>query len=270
MSDDEPMLLPAPLRRDRIRELLDERGFVRVADISDDFGVSRVTARTDLDTLVDQGDAVRVHGGAMPVQGRGAVESPIELATATSAHAKQRIGEAAAAMVRSGQSVIVDVGSTGLALARALKARRDLADVVVITNGLTIALELESEIPRFSVIVTGGSLRPLQHSLVDPLAGSLLSQVHADLAFIGCNGVDAGHGVTNVNLPEAEVKARMVRAAERVVVVADASKLGVRQLGRVAGLEAFDALLTDDGAAPETIALLREAGLAVTLVPLGD
>lgn len=270
MSDVEPSQLPAPLRRDRIRDWLDERGFVRVAEIADGFGVSRVTARTDLDTLVDQGDAVRVHGGAMPGNGRGSVESPIELATATSAHAKQRIGEAAAALVRSGQSVIVDVGSTGLALARALKARRDLVDVVVITNGLTIALELESEIPRFSVIVTGGSLRPLQHSLVDPLAGSLLAQIHADVAFIGCNGVDAERGVTNVNLPEAEVKARMVQAAERVIVVADASKLGVRQLGRIAALDAFDALLTDDEADSAVVERLRDAGLPVTLVPLGD
>jgi len=65
-----------------------------------------------------------------------------------------------------------------------------------------------------TVIVTGGTLRRLQHSLVDPMAALLLERMHADLAFIGCNGVDVAHGVTNVNLPEAEVKRRMVAAAE--------------------------------------------------------
>lgn len=269
MSIPDASQLPAPARRDHIRDLLEERGFVRVTEISEAFGVSTVTARGDLDTLVDRGDAVRVHGGAMPVGTRGGAESPLEVAVVTSAIPKQRIAEAAAALVRSGQSVIVDVGSTGLALARALKARRELSDVVVITNGLTIALELESEVPRFTVIVTGGSLRPLQHSLVDPLAGLVLANVHADLAFIGCNGIDVD-GVTNVNLPEAEVKARMVGASEQAFVVADASKLGRTRLGRIGAVSEFAGLITDSRADEETVARLRDARLDVTIVAVAE
>ena len=162
--------------------------------------------------------------------------------------------------------MILDVGTTTLAIARALVARTDLSDVVIITNGLSIALELEAAIPRYTVIVTGGSLRPLQHSLVEPLATTVLSQVHADLAFIGCNGVDVEHGVTNVNLPEAAIKSLMLGSAARAVVVADGSKLGRVHLGQVAPLGAFDTLVTDAAAPPHLIAALREAGLAV-LVP---
>lgn len=259
--------LPAHLRRERIHRLVDERGFARVAEIRDAFGVSGVTARADLDVLVAEGAVQRVHGGAVPVQiggaGRQERESSFEEALASSVVPKQQIGELAASLVRSGQSVILDVGTTTLAIARALRARTDLTDVVVITNGLSIALELEPAIPRFTVIVTGGSLRPLQHSLVEPLAATVFSQVHADLAFIGCNGVDAENGVTNINLPEAGVKTLMLAATARAIVVADGSKLGQVHLGRVGQLGAFDTLVTDAAADAEALAPLRDAGLTV-------
>ncbi|HZK59738.1 MAG TPA: DeoR/GlpR family DNA-binding transcription regulator [Cryobacterium sp.] len=262
--------LPAHLRREQIRRLVDERGFVRVTELRDAFGVSGVTARADLDVLVGEGAVQRVHGGAVPAQagagsGRPERESSFEEALASSVVPKQQIGELAASLVRSGQSVILDVGTTTLAIARALRERPDLTDVVVVTNGLSIALELEPAIPRFTVIVTGGSLRPLQHSLVEPLAATVLSQVHADIAFIGCNGVDAEHGVTNINLPEAGVKALMLAATARAVIVADGSKLGQVHLGWVGPLGAFDTLVTDAAADPLALAPLREAGLTVVL-----
>lgn len=270
MTSPEPppdrLALPAPLRREQMRRLVEERGFVRVTELRDAFGVSGVTARADLGVLVSEGAVQRVHGGAMPTligSGRPEREASFEEALASSVVPKQQIGELAAAMVRNGQSVILDVGTTTLAIARALRDRSDLTDVVIITNGLNIALELESTIPRFTVIVTGGSLRPLQHSLVEPLASTVLGQVHTDLAFIGCNGVDAERGVSNINLPEAAVKTRMLAATARAVVVAEGAKLGEVHLGRVGPLSAFDLLLTDAAADPKAVELIREAGLEV-------
>lgn len=259
--------VPAAVRREQIRRLIDERGFVRVSELRETFGVSGVTARADLDALVAAGHISRVHGGAMPThaltRGRTDREPSFEEALASSVIPKQQIGALAASLVLSGQSIILDVGSTALAIARALVARTDLSDVVIITNGLSIALELEQAIPRFTVIVTGGSLRPLQHSLVEPLASTILSSVHADVAFIGCNGVDATAGVTNINLPEAGVKTLMLRAAARAIVVADASKLGQAHLGTIGSLAAFDTLVTDASATADQLAPLREAGLLV-------
>ncbi|TFC89017.1 DeoR/GlpR transcriptional regulator [Cryobacterium sp. TmT2-59] len=258
--------LSAYQRRERIQRLVDERGFVRVRELREAFGVSGVTARADLDVLENAGVVQRVHGGAVPAtptSGRPIREYSFEEALAASVLPKQQIGALAASLVTSGQSVILDVGTTTLAIARALLARTDLTDVVIITNGLSIALELEPAIPRFTVIVTGGSLRPLQHSLVEPLARTVLSQVHADLAFIGCNGVDAEHGITNINLPEAGVKTLMLAAASRVVVVADGSKLGQVHLGQVGPLRAFDTLVTDATATAAALDSLREAGLTV-------
>ncbi|TFC35333.1 DeoR/GlpR family DNA-binding transcription regulator [Cryobacterium sp. TMT2-42-4] len=258
--------LPAHQRREQIQRLVGERGFVRVRELREAFGVSGVTARADLDVLESAGTVQRVHGGAVPAappSGRPLREFSFEEALASSVLPKQQIGVLAAALVTSGQSILLDVGTTTLSLAHALLARTDLTDVVIITNGLSIALALEPAIPRFTVIVTGGSLRPLQHSLVEPLARTVLSQVHADLAFIGCNGVDAGYGVTNINLPEAGVKTLMLAAATRAVVVADASKLGQVHLGQVGPLRAFDTLVTDAAADEVRLVPLREAGLTV-------
>ncbi|MGO4104209.1 DeoR/GlpR family DNA-binding transcription regulator [Leifsonia sp. YAF41] len=260
-------IIPAAVRRERIERLVDERGFVRVSELRTTFGISGVTARADLDALEAAGALTRVHGGAMPVQrGRtqGAVrEQSFEESLESSVIPKQQIGALAASLVQSGQSIILDVGTTTLAIARALAERTELTDVVIITNGLSIALELEPTIPRFTVIVTGGSLRPLQHSLVEPLAATILGSVHADIAFIGCNGVDAARGVTNINLPEAGVKTLMLAAAQRAIVVAEGSKLGQAHLGTVGPLGAFDTLVTDAAAPASQLDLLREAGLRV-------
>lgn len=260
--------LDAPRRRELALALVAERGFVRVAELSDAFGVTPVTARADLDALERQGGIRRVHGGAVPVSSQLETERPerepsFEEALAASVEPKRQIGEYAASLVRSGQSIILDVGTTTLQIARALRARTDLEDLTVFTNGLSIALELEDEIPRFTVVVTGGTLRPKQHSLVHPLASSMLGEVHVDLAFIGCNGVDPVHGVTNANLPEAAVKALMLRSAARSIVVADGSKLGEVHLGRVAPIDAFDLLVTDAWAPVALVAELEDAGLTV-------
>jgi DeoR family transcriptional regulator of aga operon len=256
--------LPAALRRDRMLDLIGRHGFVRVGDLSEAFQVSDVTVRSDLDLLDQQQSIRRVHGGAVLLVS-GTREPSFEESLEASADEKRSIAQAAAASVQSGSSVILDVGTTTTAIARALVERTDLDDVTVITNGLTIALELERAIPRFEVIVTGGTLRPLQHSLVEPLASVLLDRMHADLAFVGCTGVHPAGGITNVNLPEADLKRVMVGAATRAIVVADGSKVGRTHLGRIASLDEVDGLITGVSAPDDDVAALRAAGLAVVV-----
>ncbi|TFV99995.1 DeoR/GlpR family DNA-binding transcription regulator [Leifsonia flava] len=268
--------VPAGIRRDRAAALVADRGFVRVRDLAVAFGVTDVTARADLDQLEREGLIRRVHGGAVPstdpaataIARRPEREPSFEEALSASAGPKESIGEAAAALVSSGQSVILDVGTTTLQVARSLRARRDLDDVTIFTNGLSIALELESAIPRFTVVLTGGTLRPRQHSLVDPLARGILADLRADIAFIGCNGVDVERGVTNANLPEAAVKIAMIRAAGRAVVVADSSKLGEVHLARISSLDEVDILVTDAAAPAVLLGEFEQAGL--TVLPAGS
>lgn len=262
MSDASP---PAVARREQILSMIEQRGFAKVAQLSKHFHVSEVTVRADLDALAESHAIQRVHGGAVAGLRSAALELPFEQSLMTSSNEKRRIGHAAAALVGSNQAVILDVGTTTTAIARSLIAREDLENVVVITNALNIALEFESSIPRFTVVVTGGTLRPMQHSLVDPLAGVILDRIRAEIAFVGCNGIDSIAGVTNVNLPEADMKRRMLATAARAVVVADSSKLGIIQLSRVVPLADIDTLVTGEEASEERLLELREAGLEVLI-----
>ncbi|WP_460512097.1 DeoR/GlpR family DNA-binding transcription regulator [Frigoribacterium salinisoli] len=256
-----PGRAPAGLRRERIADLVARRGFVRTAELAREFRLSEVTIRTDLEQLVAGGLVARVHGGALSTD-RRAAERPFEEESEVGAEAKRAVAVTAAALVRSGDCVVLDVGTTTTQIALALLERADLHDVVVVTNGLTIALALEQAVPRFTVVVSGGTLRPLQHSLVDPLASSVLASITADIAFIGCTGVHARHGVTNVNLPETDVKRLMTATARRSYIVADGSKLGEAHIGVIGPLAAFEGLVTA-GAAPGAVAELRAAGLTV-------
>jgi DeoR family transcriptional regulator of aga operon len=258
--------LPVTVRRERMLRVIAERDFVRVADLSEAFGISDVTVRGDLAALELSHAVRRVRGGAMAPVKSARTEQSFEESLVEFAGEKQRIGEHAAAMVSSGMSVLLDVGTTTTAIARALVAREDLDQLVVVTNGLNVALELEPAVGRFNVIVTGGTLRRLQHSLVNPMATVLLESLRADLGFIGCNGIDAVHGVTNLNLPEAEVKQRMIATAERTVVVADGSKLGQVHLGRIGRLEDVDLLVTGPSAPAHEVDQLRRGGLDVVQV----
>ena len=257
--------LPVETRRSQLAALVAERGFLRVTDGSTRFGVSEVTLRADLRALEQRGLVHRTHGGAT-AQAPGR-EAPVEHTVERDADLKRAIGEAAAGLVRSGSSILLDVGSTTLAVAHALVDRLDLVDLVVITNGLSIALALESAIPRFAVIVTGGTLRPLQHSLVNPIAASTIATLHVDLAILGCNGIDADGRVTNVNLPEAEVKRAMLAAATERMLVADASKSGQRHLGLVGELPEFDVLVTGGPGADTFAATAQTFGTRVVLAP---
>lgn len=258
--------LPAEVRHHQILQLVAERQFVRVRELSARFGVSPVTVRHDLDLLESQGHVQRIHGGAMaePNVGIG-VERSHDENTREFSDAKRAIARAAANLVRSGEAVILDVGTTTAAVAKELAGRTDLTEVTVFTNGLKIAQYLEAAHPRISVIVTGGTLRPLQHSLVNPLASQAFRELSAAIAFIGCNGVDLTAGVTNVNLPEAEVKQVMVRAAERRVIVADATKLSRVALARITDIDDVDVLVTDDRADSSFVEDLRDRGVDVVV-----
>jgi DeoR family transcriptional regulator, aga operon transcriptional repressor len=259
--------VPAHVRRSRMLDVIGGRDFVRTSELADRFGISEVTARTDLNALAERGHVTRVRGGAF-ARGPRLPDRERPFAEAEGAHAdeKLRVGAAAAALVESGDSIIIDVGTTSTALARALVERADLEDVVVFTNGLNIALELERGWPRLTIVVLGGTLRPMQHSLVDPLAGPMLDRISANLVFIGCNGIDPEGGVTNANLPEAEVKRRLLGAARRRVVVADASKVGSVSLARVCDVDDLDLIITGAEADAAVLEALRERGPAVQVV----
>ncbi|MGI9061120.1 MAG: DeoR/GlpR family DNA-binding transcription regulator [Ktedonobacteraceae bacterium] len=256
--------VPPEMRREQMLAFVKSQDFVRVSDLSARFHVSEVTVRGDLDVLAERGHIRRIRGGAMPRTVPNP-ERPFEEMQSARVDEKAIIGRVAASLVSHGETVILDVGTTTTAVARALVKREDLYDIVVFTNALNIAIELEPAIPRFTVVVTGGTLRPMQHSLVDPLGGLMIERINAHTVFLGCNGIDANGGITNVNLPEAEIKRRMLQAARRRIVVADGSKVGGIELAYLCSVDEIDLLITDSSADPAIVSALRERELEVLL-----
>lgn len=256
--------IPAEVRRERMLELVQEQDFVRIAALAEAFAVSVVTVRGDLDVLEAQGLIRRIRGGACAVPQGSAAEQSYEQSLGAAALEKHAIAKAAAQLVGSGDSIVIDAGTTTAFLARALVARRELTDLVVFTNSTSAAHELEPAIPRFTVVLSGGTLRPMQHSLVDPMAGRIIESIHADTAFLSCSGIHPDTGVTNINIPEAEMKIRMLKATGRHILLADPSKIGRTDLAPVCPLREIDLLITTGGETPE-LARLRELGLQIDL-----
>lgn len=250
-------------------DFIGKQEYVRVADLVEKFTVSEVTIRTDLAALHRRGLVTRVRGGAMPTR-RLVSERSFEETTAKFPLEKAAIGAAAAALVQDGESIAIDVGTTTAALARALVRRHELQQLTVFTNGLRIASELEVAIPRITVVVTGGTLRPMQHSLVDPMASAIFDRIRPHIVFLGASALDATHGVTNVNVPEAELKLRMARAGRRVVLLVDGSKLGEVDVAQVCPASALDLVVTGRSAPAEQLDALAEAGVDVLVAPEPD
>jgi DeoR family transcriptional regulator, aga operon transcriptional repressor len=251
-------------RREQMLAVVRDHDFVRVVELGSMFGVSEMTVRTDLEALSQRGLLRRVRGGAIQLGG-GRRERPFEETSAAFAVEKSHIGRAAAQLVGQGETIILDVGTTTTAVARALLERTDLDDIVVVTNAINIALELEAGAPRITVIVTGGTLRLLQHSLIDPLGGLVLERIAAATLFLGCNGVHPEAGVTNINMPEAEIKRRMLQASRRRIVVADGSKIGEVEVARLCAIRDIHLLVTGPSADPEVVEQLRATGLEVMI-----
>jgi DeoR family transcriptional regulator, aga operon transcriptional repressor len=252
-------------RRRRLLALVRARGFLSITGLGEHFGVSTVTIRNDLDGLAERGYVVRVRGGAIPSS--SSTESAFEAREAIATDAKLRIAEAAVDMLRPGDTVILDVGTTTMAIAHALVTRGHLENLVVVTNGLNIALALESLIPHIEVMLTGGLLRPLQHSLVEPRAVGLLKEIRADYAFIGCDGVHPIRGITTSNFPEAIMKQAMLQASHQRVIVADSSKLLREAVINVASLNEVDVVLTAGEVQSDVLTAFQDAPIEVQFVP---
>ncbi len=250
-------------RKDRICELLCTRGECSVGELGRVLGVSGMTIRRDLRALAAAGKAIRTHGGAAMAQRISFEFGFLEHVKEREA-AKMAIGRAAAALVRDGRSVMLDSGTTTLALSRQLHGKSGLT---VITTSLPIASELQYD-EGIEVLLLGGYLRPASPDLAGALTESNLDSMRADLAFIGADGIDANGAVYNHSPEVARMLAKMSAAADRVYVVADGTKLGKTALWRFGHLKDWAGLVTDDGADRSLLASLRKAGVTVIKAPI--
>jgi DeoR family transcriptional regulator of aga operon len=174
---------------------------------------------------------------------------------------KVRIGKAAAELVRAGETIILDSGSTTAEIARHLKKLK-LPSLTVITNALNIAAELADHV-GISLMMIGGLLRPISCSFVGPQAEAMMNDFHADRLFLAVDGFDLENGPSTPDVLEAQLNNVMIRSAKEVNVVADFSKLGRRSVSKIGPFDRIRRLITDKRAAPEFTEGLREKGIEV-------
>jgi DeoR family transcriptional regulator of aga operon len=262
MTSPSPRLLVEERRR-LIVELVQQHGRATVEELAGRFKTSPVTIRTDLEALARNAAIVRSHGGALPTRTR-ANDTPQSIKEKHRQPQKRRIGRAAAKLIRDGETIILDSGSTTIEIALALRDRT-WSELTVITNGLHIALEL-STIPSIRVIMLGGLLRPNSHSLAGMSAEQTLSQLSADRLFLGVDGIDSEVGVTTLDPQEAALNALMIRVSHEVVGVFDASKFGQRSLSSIAPVSALNVAITEKGASAKYVQSMIDSGVRVILV----
>jgi len=248
-------------RREQILSYLSTSDRRSVGELSQFLGVSEVTVRKDLDLLDSQGLLTRVHGGAV-VSGRGRLELYFGVREQEHIEEKRRIAQGAAALIHSGQRIFLDASTTALQVARLIKDREDL---IVVTNGLYTALELNF-CEGITTIVVGGTMRHRSSSLVGNLNDDLLRRLRVDIGLFGARGVTARDGLMEADLDEAQLKQQMVRASSLVFGIVDASKFDVMSFSAFALPHEIDRIITDEGAPAPIVDELRQQGVNVDLV----
>src|SRR3984957_14629801 len=236
-------------RLDLIVKMLKTNTSASIGEIAETFHVSQMTIRRDLQKLVEAGQVLRMPGGARIERWRGAERNFFERLEKMS-HAKRSIGRAAAALVRDGESVVLDSGTTTLYVARELRARRN---VVVFTFSLSVLEELTSA-EQIRVELTGGVYRSSSHDLIGHAVAKSLTSIYADTVIFGAAAISFTRGVM-VHDPDAQHE--LLQAGKRRILVVDSSKIGTEATYRLCGIEDCDLILTDKGISPDDLARLR-------------
>ncbi len=226
-------------RKQAILQLLQEKESIHVDELTERFGVSKVTIRGDLDNLQQKGLLVRTHGGAMLPEKRDFIRI-ISNTMHESTKEKDEIAKLAASLVSSGQAIIIDSGSTTMHMAKYLVDKQ----ITVATNSLLVMQQLMNE-DNVDLVLIGGSLRRFSMSAIGSIARSCLTQIHADWLFLGGSGYSVEKGISCSNLVEADTKQAMIQDAEHVCFVADSSKMGKVSFANVTDWSHIDVLVTD-------------------------
>lgn len=228
----------AAQRKDHLLDLLDRDGRVVAKAVADELGVSEDAIRRDLRELAEEGKLLRVYGGALPVP---AADRPVQERHDLATESKQRVARQAVASIRPGSTIVLDAGTTTLAMARLLPSG---AGITVITPSPAVALAV-AEHSDARVIMIGGELT--RHSLVagGGLAMEAIQHLAADMFFVGVTGVDPLHGLTTGELDDAVTKRAIASRCAETIVLASEEKIGAASRYPVLPFDAVTAIITD-------------------------
>ncbi|MFD1860321.1 DeoR/GlpR transcriptional regulator [Aeromicrobium camelliae] len=238
---------------------------VTVQELAGRLSVTPETIRRDLSELEQRGLLRRTHGGAVRVE-RTSYVSPVTDAERQNLNAAEKtaIAREALAHVEDDSTIAIDAGTSTIKLAELIGPERRLT---VVTYSLVVATVLAGH-PHVSVHLLGGRVVANSRSAVGPWTEELVDRVTLDTAFLSVDGVNVRHGITTHNIDEASIKAKLMKAARSTVVLADSTKFGREEFGRIAALSEVDTILTNEGVDLDHVHDVRESGANVTIVPV--
>ncbi|MEP5254365.1 MAG: DeoR/GlpR family DNA-binding transcription regulator [Winogradskyella arenosi] len=248
-------------RHKQILKKLKADGFVTVNDLSEEFNVSLVTIRKDLKLLEEKKLLFRSHGKAIPVNPY-ITENPVQIKEKINATEKNKIAMAAVQTLEPHDSIIIASGTSVIEFARHIKP---LEGLTVLSASLSTALILAKN-KDIEVMQLGGVVRPSSASVIGPIGEKMLAEFTFTKLFLGVDGIDLEYGLTTTNLMEASLNKAMIKAAQKIIVLADASKFNKKGFGRICELNEVDQIITDSNIDAKTKSRLIELGVELTIV----
>ncbi|RKX77775.1 MAG: DeoR family transcriptional regulator [Spirochaetes bacterium] len=243
-------------RQEEILKLLESKGKVTVNELARLFNVSKVTIRSDFESLENKGFLIRTHGGAISAENRRLIRM-VSRTIDEFKEQKDGIARQAVSLIQPGATIIIDSGSTTAYLARYIKEMQ----LTVITNSLLVSQEL-SHCDNIELLISGGALRRPSMAIIGEATRFFLSHLNADLLFLGATSFSFQKGISCTNLIEAETKRSMIKSSEKVCLLADSSKKGKVSMAHVCDWEDVDIFITDSLNIEEKEAL-HELGVEV-------
>ena len=251
----------AQVRQQAIADLVNKQGNITVNTLCERFAVSPATIRNDLRDLEERGIVKRTHGGAI-----GCNKTSYELNTnqkeVQNIQEKRLIAKAAMEFVQEGDAIALDSGTTTFEMVQLMTGMKDLT---VVTNDLQIAAWLERN-TEVTVILTGGTVRRHFRCTTGQTAVDMLSMLHVDKAFVAANGVSIRNGLTTPSIDMASIKKQMIDSSDKVILIADSTKIERTAFVSYAPISRVDVLITDDNADNGFIEALRGTGVNVICV----
>lgn len=246
-------------RRQEILNLIREDGHAKVQKLSQIFKVSDVTIRQDLEALEELGYVQREHGGAFLKDVGNFASTGTLINESVKVAEKQELARKAIALIKEGEIIILDSGSTTTELAKLMTGFHNLT---VITNALNIAYILGGN-PGINLIVSGGEFKAPTLSLTGDMAAATFKGIHVDKCFLATAGISPDMQLTYPSLSDLVVKSAMIRAANKVYLLADSSKIGVSSFASLGRITLIDTLITDSQISDGQLQMLRELNVEV-------
>lgn len=248
-------------RHKYILESLAKNGFIKVNDIAKELEVTPVTIRKDLKYLEEKKLLYRTHGSASPVNPL-ASDIDVQEKEKLRKEEKKRIATAAARLVEENDSIIIASGSTVHMFAEQIVP---ITHLTVVTASLKTSLLLNA-INNIEVIQLGGIVRKNSFSVIGDYTSQFFEQITCSKLFLGVDGIDLEHGITNSNIEEAILNKKMIEASLRTIILADSSKFGRRGFGKICSLDCIDVIITDSGISPTMVRAIEEMGIELIIV----